>query len=70
MEEKFDRGEDCMQTHLYKHFQLPGHTVFLQDTYVTLIDQTYPRALTKREQYWSHNVKTKTHIRLNAEGGY
>ena len=22
---------------LYEHFQLPGHTVFLQDTYVTLI---------------------------------
>ena len=43
MEEEFDRGEDCMQRHLYIHFQLPGHTGFLQDTYVTLIDQTYPR---------------------------
>ena len=28
---KFDGGEDCMQRHLYKHFQLPGHTCFLQD---------------------------------------
>ena len=29
-----------MQRHLYKHFQLPGHTVFLEDAYVTLIDKT------------------------------
>ena len=26
-----------MQRHLYEHFQLPGHTGFLQDTYVTLL---------------------------------
>ena len=25
---KFDSGDDCMQRHLYKHFQLPYHTVF------------------------------------------
>ena len=23
---KFYRGEDCMQRHLYEHFQLAGHT--------------------------------------------
>ena len=27
---KFDREEDCMQRHLYKHFQLPVHAVFFQ----------------------------------------
>ena len=43
---KFDRGEDCMKRHLYKHFQLPGHTGFL---HVTVIDNTDPRAPTKRE---------------------
>ena len=37
---KLDRGEDCTQRHLYEHFQLPGHTGFLQDTYVTFIDKT------------------------------
>ena len=29
---KFDRGEDCMQNHFHKLFQLPGHTGFLKDT--------------------------------------
>ena len=43
--------EDCMQKHLYEHFQLPGHTGFLQDTYVTLIDKIDPRAPTEREDY-------------------
>ena len=40
---KFGTGEDCVQRHLYKHFQLPGHTGFLHDTYVTLIDKTILR---------------------------
>ena len=53
---KFDRGEDFMQRHLYQHFQLPGHTGFLQDTYVTLIDKTNPRAPTKHEDYWIHTL--------------
>ena len=29
-----------MQRHLYEYFQLPGHTGFLQDAYITLIDKT------------------------------
>ena len=65
---KFDRGEDCMQRQLYKHFQLPGHTGLLQDTYVTLIDQTNPRAPTTREDFWIHTLKTKAPMRLNVEG--
>ena len=48
---KFGRGEDCIQRHLCEHFQLPGYTGFLQDTYVNLIDKTDPRARTKREDY-------------------
>ena len=59
-----------MQRHLYEHFQLPGQTGFLQDTYVTLIDKTDPRAPTKREDYWIHNLKTKALMGLNAEGSY
>ena len=51
-----------MQRHLYKHFQLPGHTVFLQDTYVTPIDKTDPRAPTKRDDYWIHTLRQK-HLR-------
>ena len=56
---KFDRGGACVQRHLYEHFQLPGHTGLLQDTYVTLIDKTDPRGPTKREDYWIHTLKTK-----------
>ena len=56
---KFDRGEGCVQRHFYEHFQLPGRTGFLQDTYVTLIDKTNPRALTKREDYWIHTLNKK-----------
>ena len=48
---KFGSGEDCMQRHLYKHFQLPYHTVFLEDTYVILINNTDPRIPTKSEDY-------------------
>ena len=67
---KFDRGEECMQRHHYKHFQLRGHTTFLQDTYVTLIDKTDPRAPTKREDYWIRTLKRKAPMGLNAEGDY
>ena len=28
---KFERGEHCMQRHLYEHFNLPGHSGFLND---------------------------------------
>ena len=63
---KFDRGlyaktvfEDCTQRYLYEHFQLPGHTGFSQDTFVTPSDNTDPRAPTKREDYWIHTLKTK-----------
>ena len=66
----FDRREDCMQRYLYEHFQLPDHTGFLQDTYVTLIDKTDPRALRKREDCWIRTLKTKASMGLNVEGGY
>ena len=55
---KLDR-EDCMQRHLYKHSQLPGHTGFLEDTYVALTDKTDPGAPTKCEDYRIHTLKQK-----------
>ena len=67
---KFDRGEDCMQKYLYEHFHLPGHTGFLQDTFVTLIDETDPRAPSKREDYWIYTLKTKAPRGPDVEGGY
>ena len=53
-----------MQRHLREYFQLPGHTGFSQDTYVTLIDKTDPRAPTKREHYWIFTLKTKAPMGL------
>ena len=41
-----------MQRHLYEHFQLPVHTGFLQDSYVTLIDKIDP--------WHPSSVKTRT----------
>ena len=63
---KFDRGEDCMQRHLYKHFQLLGHTAFFARYFITLIDKADPRILnripTKHEDYWIHTLnKRNTH---------
>ena len=40
---KFYRREDFMQRHFYELLQLSGHTGFLPNTYVTLIDKTNPR---------------------------
>ena len=37
---KFLRGESCMQQHSFEHFQSPGHTGFIEDVCVTLIDKT------------------------------
>ena len=43
---------------------------FLQDTYVTHIDKTDPRALINCKDYWIHAFKTKAPMRLYVEGGY
>ena len=63
---KFDKGEETS----LKHFQLPGRTGFLQDTYVTLLVKTDCRAPTKREDYWIHIHETKAPMGLNIEGAY
>ena len=62
---KFDRGEHCMQRHLYEHFTLPGYSGFLHDHTITLIDKTDPSFPTKREDYWIDILKTKAPMRLN-----
>ena len=57
---KLERGEQCMQRHLYEHFNLPGHSGFLNNVSVTLIDKTDSKDPTKREDYWIQILKTKT----------
>ena len=62
---KFDRGEHCIQKHLYEHFTLPEQSGFLHDVSVTLIDKTDPSCPTKREDYWIDTLKTKAPMGLN-----
>ena len=54
---KFDRGEHCMQRHFYEHFILPGHSGFLQDVSITLIDKT--------DTSFPTTLKTKAPMGLN-----
>ena len=65
----YERGQHCMQKHLYEHFDLPGHTNFL-DVIVTLIDKTDPSNPSEREDYWIYTFKTKAPIGLNMEDGF
>ena len=54
-----------MQRHSYEHFTLLGHSSFLHDVSITLIDKTDPSFPTKHENYWIDNLKTKAPVGLN-----
>ena len=56
-----------MQKHLYEHFDLPGHTSFLENVTVTLIDKTDSKNPTERENYWIYTFKPKAPMGLNME---
>ena len=64
---KFQRGERCMQEHLFEHFYSEGHNGFLEDVSVTLIDKTDGRDPKKREFYWMRTLKTLAPDGLNIE---
>ena len=55
----FDRGKHYMQVHLYDHFILPGHSGFLHDVSITLIDKTDLSCPNKREHCWIDTLKNK-----------
>ena len=61
----FKRGEKCIEKHLYNHFKDEGHTEFLGDVSIALIDKTDGSNPTKRENYWMRNLKTFTPYGLN-----
>ena len=48
---KHQRGETCMQQHLYEHFCSSNHNCFTSDVSVTFIDKTDPPDPLKREDY-------------------
>ena len=54
----FDRGEQCMQERLYKHFKSEIHSGFRDDVSVILIDKTDGSSSTKRETYSMRTLKT------------
>ena len=58
-----------MQRHLYEHFNLPGHSGFLNNVFVTLIDKTKTKYPPKLEDYWIHTLKSKAPLGLNVEDG-
>ena len=47
----FDRGEQYIQEHLYKHFESKSHADFRDDVSVILIDKTDGSKPTKKETY-------------------
>ena len=61
---EYERGQHCMQKQLYEPFDLRGHTSFLEDVTVTLIDKTDSRNPTERENYWIYTLKTKAPMGL------
>ena len=69
----FEKGEHCIQRHLYEPLNLPGHSGFLNDVSVTLIDKAVPKDPTEQDNYWIHALKTKAPLGLNPiwdrEGG-
>ena len=56
-----------MQKYLYEHVTLLGHSGFLHDASVTLIDKTDPSCPTKREYYWIDTLKNKASMGLNLD---
>ena len=64
---KFDTKESCMQEHLYRHLNSPGHRGFLNDVSVTLIDKMDGSDHKKREDYWMKTLKTMAPYGLNIE---
>ena len=64
---KFNKNERCFQEHIFRHFQEKGHTGFLNDVSIRLIDKTDGSNPTKREDYWIKTLKTNIPYGLNVE---
>ena len=64
---KHQRGETCMQQHLYEHFCSISHNCFISDVSVTFIGKTDLSDPLKREDYWRSSLKTMAPFGLNVE---
>ena len=61
------QNEACMQEHLFEHFKSEGHSGFLGNVSITLIDKTDGKDPKRRENYWMKTFKTYASFRLNIE---
>ena len=62
---KSERGVKHMQADLFERFASHGHSVFLEDGTITLIDKTDGADPTRREEYWRRVLKTVSPYGLN-----
>ena len=67
---KYARGEAYLQGHLSENFNSKGHSGFLHDVSVTVIDKTGGTNPIKQEQYWQHTLQTLAHYGLNVEDDF
>ena len=58
-------GEAHMQSYLFDHFKTEGHTGFLHDVEISLIDKTDPSKPLEREQFWMRKLNTLVPNGLN-----
>ena len=56
-----------MQEHLFEHFNREGHSGYLGNVSMTLIDKTDGKDPKRRENYWIRTLETYAPIRLNIE---
>ena len=54
-----------MQEHLFEHFESEGHSGFLGNVSITLIDNTDDKDPKKRENYWMKTLQTYVPFGLN-----
>ena len=66
-DKKFQRNESCMQQHLCEHFYSEGHSGFLGNVFISLIDKTDGFQPKKRENYYMRTLKTLAPLGPNVE---
>ena len=61
------RNETCMQEHLFEHFKSEGHSGFLGNVSITLVDKTDGKDPKRKENYWMRTLKTYAPFGLDIE---
>ena len=65
--QKNTQNEVCMQKHSFEHFNSEGHSGFLGNVSVILIDKIDGKNPKKRENYWIRTLKTFASFGINIE---